>query len=384
MQENAGAVYKANLARRRLAPVWMEEELQEDEERPRGTTEQQQQQPPDNVTIHYAVTDMGLLSAELEKDSHRATVSFLATHGNQTETASTAGMDRNHTTTSTTMVWEVTFTAPHRRHLRHSMTQQSLQTIADNLASYLATPYCYKRTTILHVGSSLFLSASNATERKNHHHSSILTDIFQGWVNFVCDQGGGLPLFSFRLDEARRMYVPPFLVERLVSDVPDDTTEDGTGEIRYTVDNPGLFTYPVHSHAGRIRFVPVSNTTHKTTSIEGRDVEMIWEVQVRPFRGLESFVKLWTATSITILARNFQNHLQEPGATVSVAPPRGKGDPFATIPKDTWLGGVLAAHLMDQRSTVEQTISMFQPGTWGRATDGPGESEEWSSGFLSE
>ena len=69
---------------------------------------------------------------------------------------------------------------------------------------------------------------------------------------------------------------------------------------------------------------------------------------------------------------------------VSVRPPRGGGGSnnkvFFQVRKDSWLGGVLDAHLQDQRSTLEQTMSMFQPSTWGRSTDNEddGEGETWT------
>jgi hypothetical protein len=68
---------------------------------------------------------------------------------------------------------------------------------------------------------------------------------------------------------------------------------------------------------------------------------------------------------------------------VELKAPRGGSDSsFGNIPKDTWLGGVLAAHLTDKRSTVEQTIAMIQPWTWGRSTDEIGEGEEWTNGYM--
>ena len=50
---------------------------------------------------------------------------------------------------------------------------------------------------------------------------------------------------------------------------------------------------------------------------------------------------------------------------------------FLQIRKDSWLGGVLDAHLTDGRSTIEQSLSMLQPWTWGRV-DEDGEEESWS------
>jgi hypothetical protein len=117
---------------------------------------------------------------------------------------------------------------------------------------------------------------------------------------------------------------------------------------------------------------------------------MVWEVQVRPFI-LPDGAPLWYKGShsavVSTLARNFKVYIQNgPNATVAVAPPRGKGGgAFYQVPKSTWLGGVLEAHLADRRSTVEQIIYLFQPWTWGRGTDGPGEGEECTRGdYLSD
>jgi hypothetical protein len=84
------------------------------------------------------------------------------------------------------------------------------------------------------------------------------------------------------------------------------------------------------------------------------------------------------------VARDFKVRVTEPGSTVKLAPPRGKGKAFGQVRKEMRLGGVLAAHLSDQRSTVEQTIAIFQPWTWGRNTDDDGEREEWTTGYMSD
>jgi hypothetical protein len=43
---------------------------------------------------------------------------------------------------------------------------------------------------------------------------------------------------------------------------------------------------------------------------------------------------------------------------------------FGKISKPTWLGGVLEYHLSDKRSTMNQTLSLIQPWTWGRSGAG--------------
>jgi len=46
--------------------------------------------------------------------------------------------------------------------------------------------------------------------------------------------------------------------------------------------------------------------------------------------------------------------------------PRGFGPAVGRISTRSWLGKVLAAHVRDQRSALEQTASLFQPWTWGK------------------
>jgi hypothetical protein len=294
---------------RRLFPIGMEETLLEQK---------------DNE-IRYQVTDMGLFSSEL--GSHSARVLFLGTRD------------------GTNMIWNVEFEAAHRENLWKAITEVNIRAVSANLASYVAIPRLYRRTTI-------FPAKYN-------------DNLPQQWVDFVWRRGGGLPLPPpVRLNDEKRLIVPPFLVERLAHVKKD--------EIWYTVDNPGLLTYQVHTHAARVQF---------RQHYSGK-MEMVWQVEARPLVGWSFIVELFTSTVITTLARNFKVHVTEPGSTVKLAPPRGKGESFGQVPKETWLGGVLAAHLSDQRSTAEQAIALFQPWTWGRSTDDNGEGEEWTTGYM--
>lgn len=304
---------------RRLFPIGMQETLDE------GSDDNQ---------VRYHVTDMGLLSADLQENSHEATVHFVQDTDND----------------SINMVWDVEFQAKHRAEMWKTVTQLNIQTASANLASHVAVPRLYRRTTRLS-------PRDNATMK-----------LSKDWIDFVWRQGGGLPVPKpIQLDDEKRVQVPPFLVERLVH-IKED-------EIQYTVDNPGLVTYQVHSHAGRVRFQSIPDSD---------ETEMVWEVEVRPWRGFTWLVQSFTSAVITTLARNFKVHVNEPNAVVMVAPPRGKGEAFGQVPKDSWLGGVLAAHLSDKRSTVEQTLAIFQPWTWGRSTDDDGEEAEWTTGYMSE
>jgi len=72
-----------------------------------------------------------------------------------------------------------------------------------------------------------------------------------------------------------------------------------------------------------------------------RDTRM---VGIRPFATTGPLVRLMTEAIVTTLSCNFAVHVQELDAVVRISPPRGKGKPFATVRKETWLGGVLDAH----------------------------------------
>jgi hypothetical protein len=111
-------------------------------------------------------------------------------------------------------------------------------------------------------------------------------------------------------------------------------------------------------------------------------MEMVWQVEVRPLVGWSFIVEPFISTVISALARNFKVHVPEPCSTVKLAPRRGKGESFGQVPKETWQGGVFAAHLSDQRSTVEQTTALLHPWTWGRSANDNGEGERWTTGYI--
>jgi len=323
--------------RRRIFPVGMQEELlpeAADDDTNESTSN-------DCCSLRYKVTDLGLFSTELVPDSHEATVTFQVATNNA----------------STKMVWEVDCDAQNRRDLWQAITRFNIEAVSDNLASYLLPPIKYTRTTKLGINLDEFIASKEALANE--------------WVDYVWDSGGGLPVPFLSLDNQRRIYIPPFLVERLIS--------SADGQIEYTVDNPSLFTYQVHTHRGRVRFEPRERNENSPSSSQSFD--MIWEVEIRPLNGLGWLVRPFTAAIVSTISRNFKTHLLEPMAKVQLAPPRGKGKAFGEISKTSWLGGVLAAHLEDRRSPVEQTMAMLQPWTWGRssATDEAGETEEWTT-----
>jgi hypothetical protein len=163
--------------------------------------------------------------------------------------------------------------------------------------------------------------------------------------------------------------------------------------IEYRVENPGWFPqlYPVHTHRGRVSFrtegecrLGGDNNGDEDDGDDGGAVVLEWRVEVRPHKPAARWVKAFTTAVVERITRNLVVHLRDPSAVVRVSPPRGwKGRSFASVRKDSWLGGVLDAHLNDSRSTWEQTLSLFQPWTWGRATDDEGSaSTAWAVGRL--
>jgi hypothetical protein len=279
--------------------------------------------------IRYKVTDFGLLKSDLVTDSHSSSVNFIP-QGD-----------------GTTMVWQVNFDTRHRQRFWQAVTQFAISTAADTVVRAVATPRLFTRT--------LTLTNTNVNKAKD------------AFVNFVWNQGGGLPIPPLiRLSDQRRMILPTCLIETM--------TRVGHDEIEYIVENPGLFTFPVYTYRGRVHFQQLTSDT----------VKLLWQTEARPFPGCVRIVETFAQAVITTLTRNLAVHLAEPNAVVRVSPPRGKGTSFASVPKETWLGGVLEAHLRDSRSTWEQTLSMFQPWTWGRARDDPNDHAvtEWSNGYL--
>lgn len=241
-----------NRQRRRILPLGMQEELLYDE----GSS--------NFLSLCYKVTDQGMFSTELVPDSHEATVTFQPASNDATK-----------------MVWEVECAAKNRRDLWQAITQFNIETVSDNLTSYLLPPIKYTRTTKLSINLDEFAASKEA--------------LADEWVDFVWARGGGLPVPFLSLDNQRRIVIPPFLVERLVS-------SSDYGQIEYTVDNPGLFTYQVHTHRGRVRFKPRERNQDSSSATQSFD--MIWEVEIRPMNGFGWLVRPFTAAVVSTISRN--------------------------------------------------------------------------------
>mmetsp|Transcript_20141 Transcript_20141/g.24828 ORF Transcript_20141/g.24828 Transcript_20141/m.24828 type:complete len:391 (+) Transcript_20141:212-1384(+) len=243
-------------------------------------------------------------------------------------------------------------------------------------------------------------------------------EVMNRWIEFCWEGNAGLPLpippLTFGEKENKvRWIIPPFLKERIISLSSTSLLEDDIDlkymqgktnnmetktsdadntdmseqsrtmcEIIYKVDNPGLLTYQVHSHLGRVRFIPIFDEENNAA------IDMVWEVEIRPYHYWSTIVKWFTSSIITTYSRNFKCNLLYyeggPQSTVSLKLPRGgfMGKTILEVRKDSWIGGVLDAHLHDNRTVVKQTIAMFQPWTWGRCSDSIDEGGKWSDGYM--
>ena len=130
------------------------------------------------------------------------------------------------------------------------------------------------------------------------------------------------------------------------------------------------------SHAGTVVFRDAAPADASEPT-----VTMDWTVEVRPLPGCTELVRTFTAAVVGTLSRNLKSRLAEPGARVELRGPRGGGPPLGiSLEKESWLGGVLVAHLADQRSVLAQTRELVRPWNWGRSEDEAGDSEDWSTG----
>eukprot|EP00584_Thalassiosira_punctigera_P009795 CAMPEP_0172530312 /NCGR_PEP_ID=MMETSP1067-20121228/4079_1 /TAXON_ID=265564 ORGANISM="Thalassiosira punctigera, Strain Tpunct2005C2" /NCGR_SAMPLE_ID=MMETSP1067 /ASSEMBLY_ACC=CAM_ASM_000444 /LENGTH=503 /DNA_ID=CAMNT_0013314489 /DNA_START=243 /DNA_END=1754 /DNA_ORIENTATION=- len=331
-----------NALRRVVMPIMMEEEatIKRDENFP-------------SSAIEYTVTKPGwAFQSDLVDGSHVGSVSFIPAENGP----------------GCKMIWKVEFDAVRFRGLYQAVTKFTIGTAARTVAESLSEPR------LLTVKSNLNVPDPIDARRE--------------WLEFFWARGGGLPLpppisRGEILEEgggsARRsiVRVPPLLVDTVLS----TTNTEDSAQALYQIENPGWTTFPflIHTHLGRIRFDRSSTLTGGEDGEGERDdagVDITWEIEVRPFRLVAPLVEMLLEMTASTIVRNLVVHFAEPGATVEIRPPRGNAnlaggiDRFGSVPKDIWLGGVLDAHLKDDRSTVQQTLSMVQPWSWGRTGSG--------------
>lgn len=164
-------------------------------------------------------------------------------------------------------------------------------------------------------------------------------------------------------DEIFYAYIPPLITESIV----DTTTTEEECTFQYQLNSPGWTTFPflLHTHMGKASFYCTD-----------QGLEIDWKVEIRSYQIVKPIVEKLVEATVSTLVRNLRVKLLEPDAVVKIKPPRGNADltmgleDFGKVSKSTWLGGVLESHLSDKRSTMEQTLSLLQPWTWGRSGEG--------------
>jgi hypothetical protein len=357
---NAGKIKEEK--KRMILPIMMEESITEEEVTDKNNS-------IDSCQLQYQVTKAGpFLQADLIPNSHLSTVKFVTT------TRTNEGQQQCQ------MIWDIVFEVKRLRRFYEIFTEFNVATAAMTVSESVATPR------LLTLRTTLYLSNASIYE-------DIVLEARNQWLQFFWKDGGGLPVppaisFGDRIvhyDDkgivARRnlLRVPPLLIESIV----DMSTSNEYSEAVYEISNPGWMSFPflVLTHLGRVRFLK---------SREDCTVDVVWEVEIRPYRLFGPIVEKLVEMTVSTILRNMQVHMAQPGATVAIKAPRGKQindnfDSFGLVPIDTWLGGVLNAHLSDKRSAWEQTLSLFQPWTWGRSGNGSNDDIvqfQWSNGPI--
>ena len=321
--------------RRVIAPIIMEEVIDLSNMTAKETS-------GDSLTLQYRVTKPGpAFGPDLIDGSHLGTVSFVPNNASQ----------------GYQMIWSVQFDARRWVNVYQKVTEFTIGTAARTVAEATSIPR------VLTLDATL-KGVDEAIEARRK------------WLDFIWANGGGLPLPSPIMKgqilkdgggKAKRelLRIPPLTTEKIVS-----TSESSSAELEYQLYRPGLTTFPflMHSHHAKVSFA----------NNDANSVDLHWEVEIRPFPIpiVKPLVEKLTEMTVATLLCNFVVHLSEPGAQVEIRPPRGNADlvggfdSFGSVPKDSWVGGVLSAHLKDNRSTIEQTLSLVQPWTWGRTGKG--------------
>ena len=305
------------------------------------------------VEVKYKVTDAGPFFPGIIPNTHHASVSFQSIDDK-----------------STVMNWNVSFASSKEwQTFYEKLTHWTVGTAATTVEDCVTVPRKLNVRTLIPVNEieiDPFLARKECLE-------------------FVWASGGGLPLippipFGKVMEEgggsARQnlLRIPPFITESIV----DTSTLDDQASFQYCLNRPGWTTIPflLHTHTGK---VPFASTT------QGLAIE--WEVKIRSYEFVKPIMEKLVEMVVATLVRNLRVRLIERDAVISIKPPRGNKkltmgvEEFGKVSKASWLGGVLQAHLSDRRSTIEQTVSLIQPWTWGRSGAGD-ESDvvqyEWS------
>mmetsp|Transcript_3757 Transcript_3757/g.10672 ORF Transcript_3757/g.10672 Transcript_3757/m.10672 type:complete len:556 (-) Transcript_3757:1012-2679(-) len=389
-----------------IAPVLMEERISSF---PLQLTEPEGPSAA-SLNLEYKVTSPGpFFGNELVTGSHLGSVIFSSDYSSDNRKSDQRDeevMTSEAKNIITTMTWKVEFETIQLLELYQKVTEFTIGTASQTVVEAIQTPRLLSLQT--HISPSKETSAND-----DEGALGPAVKARREWLDLLfSSQGGGLPLppplsFGEILQEGgglarqKLLRFPPGLVETAIVDSPSTVAPEDVGSEKvtayYQLENPGWLTFPflVHTHLGRVTFRPLSLSSLQNESKQDRQkieepptyeerqgIEMIWEVEIRPYRFVRPLVEKLTEMTISTIARNVKVRLEEPGARVVIKPPRGgtgrQTQTFGSVSKATWVGRVLDAHLIDARSTWEQTVSLFQPWTWGEEGNGDNIEFVWS------
>lgn len=331
IQSNNTTSDDVQVLQRTIYPVIMKEKLTSDTRCDEDTS---------STKLEYIVSEPGPFYRDIVDNSHSASVTF----------------DFDEQSESCEMVWSVRFKTTKWTEFYKAMTHFLVGISANTIQEVLAAPRVFKMTSDIRC-------SMDAKSARNE------------WFEFIWMTGGGLPLppaFPFgktvegTTAKQNILRIPPLITETIV----DTFENERMAGFEYTLNSPGWLTFPflMHTHKGVVTF---SRNDDNALSVD-------WVVEIRPYKIAAPLVEKLVEMTVSTLLRNLRIMLAEPGAAVSIKPPRGKTDllmgrtDFGSVPKESWLGGVLDAHLTDSRSTMEQSFAILQPWTWGRTGNGDG------------
>ena len=287
--------------------------------------------------LSYNVSETGPFYQDVIDNSHFALLTFRSLN------------------TGCEMVWNVTFYVSRWAGFYKLMTQILVGASANTVREVLSAPRVFQMSTRI---ESFQKDAKSARDE---------------CLDFIWMQGGGLPLppalsygETLQGSSTRRnlLRIPPLITESII----DTFDSENMSGFEYALNSPGWLTFPflMHTHRGTLNFV----------SKDDNSLSINWKIEIRPYTVAAPIVEKLVEMTVSTLARNLLVRLTEPGSTVTIKPPRGNTDllmsmeDFGSVPKDTWLGGVLDAHLRDKRPTTEQIFAALSPWTWGRSGNG--------------
>ena len=238
--------------------------------------------------LEYKVTSPGpFFGPDLVKGSHNGRVSFSSTYEDSGDESSDI---------VTTLVWKVQFDAIRLLGLYQAVTEFTIGTAASTVQEAASPPRLLTITTRLPMD----------TDEQDTAHIAR-----SEWLDFLYSStGGGLPLlppipFGEILPEGggiarKKRYLFPFVVETAMIDGPSTVDTDGTATAYYQLENPGWWTFPFlfHTHLGRVKFQEIESM-----------VDMMWEVEIRPYKFCAPLVEKLTEAVVTTIARNFRTKL---------------------------------------------------------------------------